>query len=159
MSHALDTNLLVRSLHEKHPMQPVAAQAVEKLLDRGVALHIFPQNLYEFWVVATRPIEQNGLGMDMTKTLHELVRLKGALQVLPDVTEIYPEWERLVSQHSVAGRRNSRRQLAWRRQHVHALFTARLQGDDPGKRQTDGGGQWVSNARRAPPRGHRDFAA
>jgi predicted nucleic acid-binding protein len=105
MSHALDTNLLVRTLHQNHPMQPVAAQAVERLLDQGVALHVFPQNLYEFWVVATRPVDQNGLGMDATRTLRELARLKSALPLLPDIPEIYSEWERLVNQHAVSGRK------------------------------------------------------
>lgn len=104
MKYAIDTNILVRSLHLNHPMQPVAADAIEKLLGQGDSVCVFPQNFYEFWVVATRPVEQNGLGMDLTKVQTELARLKNDLTFLPDVPAIYPEWEGLVINHAVIGK-------------------------------------------------------
>ncbi len=63
MSTLLDTNILTRSSQEDHPQFPVASRAVELLIARGERVCIVPQNLYEFWAVATRPAEYNGLGM------------------------------------------------------------------------------------------------
>jgi predicted nucleic acid-binding protein len=62
------------------------------------------QNLVELWVVATRPIEQNGLGMSIADLLVEFARLKSFFVVLPETEEIYPAWERLVSTYQVSGK-------------------------------------------------------
>jgi hypothetical protein len=49
-------------LQPRHPHYSIAAPAIEALPEQGRELHIVPQNLIELWVVATRPVEQNGLG-------------------------------------------------------------------------------------------------
>jgi predicted nucleic acid-binding protein len=64
----LDTNLLGRLTDSGDPLCAVARQAVHTLLAGRERLIIVPQNLYEFWAVATRkpgvpPVGQNGLGM------------------------------------------------------------------------------------------------
>jgi predicted nucleic-acid-binding protein len=63
MEYLTDTNLLVRAAQDGHAMQDVALSAIEALLDEGQELFLARQNLVEFWVVATRPVERNGLGM------------------------------------------------------------------------------------------------
>ena len=50
----LDTNLLTRLTRTDHPHGLVARRAVHALLRRGERVVIVPQNLYEFWAVATR---------------------------------------------------------------------------------------------------------
>jgi predicted nucleic acid-binding protein len=70
--------------------------------DRSV--HIVPQNLIELWVVATRPVEQNGLGMSPPAAHAELARLKSMFLLLPETPAIYPVWESLVAQHQVSGK-------------------------------------------------------
>ena len=42
----------------------------------GDTLFLVPQNLYEFWVVATRPLGENGLGMTVEGTEESLRHLK-----------------------------------------------------------------------------------
>jgi hypothetical protein len=69
----LDTNLLTRMTRLREPQSVVARSAVQTLLGRGERLIIVPQNLYEFWVVATRPpgpppAGRNGLGMTTVQT-------------------------------------------------------------------------------------------
>ena len=64
----LDTNLLGRMTDSTDPQCAVTRRAVHSLLARRERLIIVPQNLYEFWAVATRkpgppPTGQNGLGM------------------------------------------------------------------------------------------------
>jgi predicted nucleic-acid-binding protein len=61
MSYLVDTNILLRSVQETHSMHEVAVQAVKSLFEQSEMLCILPQNLIEFWVVATRPIAMNGL--------------------------------------------------------------------------------------------------
>lgn len=63
-----------------------------------------PQNLIEFWNVATRPAEQNGLGWSATETDIEVSRLEAIFDVLPDEPSIYSEWRRLVIVNGVLGK-------------------------------------------------------
>lgn len=62
MSYALDTNILARSVEPDHPMHGPANLAIETLSARSESICVMAQSLYEFWVIATRPREQNGLG-------------------------------------------------------------------------------------------------
>jgi hypothetical protein len=61
----VDTNALLRTLQVRHPQHEVITRALELLAEQGRHLHVVPQNLVELWVVATRPVEQNGLGLTM----------------------------------------------------------------------------------------------
>jgi hypothetical protein len=63
MSVLLDTNLLTRSAQPGHPMYQDAVEAIDALQQQGETLCIVPQNLYEFWVVATRATVQ-WVGLD-----------------------------------------------------------------------------------------------
>ena len=65
-------------------------------------MHFTLQNISEFWNVATRPLDSNGLGFSIDFTLSE-VEKERVLTLLPDTPAIYPEWKRLVAQHSVRG--------------------------------------------------------
>ena len=58
----------------------------------------------ELWVVATRPLLQNGLGLSHSAALAELTRLKSMFLLLPETPTIYSAWENLVTQHRVSGK-------------------------------------------------------
>jgi predicted nucleic acid-binding protein len=49
-----DTNVLLRSLYPDHPYYSAAGNAIAALRLRGDTPCIAPQNLIEFWAVATR---------------------------------------------------------------------------------------------------------
>jgi predicted nucleic acid-binding protein len=100
----IDTNALLRTLQIRHPQYETVARALETLPGRGRDLHIVPQNLVELWVVATRPLSQNGLGLSTAKAASELMRLKSMFPLLPDTPAIYPVWESLVIQYRVSGK-------------------------------------------------------
>jgi len=100
----LDTSTLLRTLQVRHPQYETVARALETLPSRGRDLHIVPQNLVELWVVATRPAEQNGLGMMPAAAAVELTRIKSMFSLLPDTPAIYPVWENLVIQYQVFGK-------------------------------------------------------
>jgi len=65
MSYLVDTNVLLRLVQKDSPMHPDARKAIILLRRQGVSLCIVPQNLIEFWAVATRPISSNGLGLSI----------------------------------------------------------------------------------------------
>ncbi len=81
-----------------------ARKAVVALRRRGEELCIVPQNLIEFWAVATRPLEANGLGLTVEEAHDELRRIKQLFKLHLDLPEILPEWEELVLQNKVTGR-------------------------------------------------------
>ena len=60
---ALDSNILVRHASPKDPLCSIAKAALGILRSDRRSLHLVPQNLYEFWVVGTRPVTVNGLGL------------------------------------------------------------------------------------------------
>ena len=100
----VDTNPLLRTLQSLHPQREIARNAIKALTARGHRLHIVPQNLMELWVVATRSIAQNGLGLSIPEAISELMRLKSMFPLLPDTPAIYPVWENLVIQYQVSGK-------------------------------------------------------
>jgi predicted nucleic acid-binding protein len=105
MPYLADTNLLLRSAEAGHPMQETALQALASVRRGGETVYLTEQNLLEFWAVATRPTERNGLGLTVEAAGGELARLQALFPVLPEVSEIYPEWHRLVVTHGVVGLR------------------------------------------------------
>jgi len=84
-----DSNLLLRGADPAHPMHAEAVGAVKTLLSQGEDVVLVPQNLFEFWVVATRPRERNGLGMTAREAKIELVRLESRLPLLRDRPHLY----------------------------------------------------------------------
>lgn len=99
-----DTNNILRSVQPAHPQYQNAVNAVKHFLANGDRVCLIPQNLIEFWNVATKPLDKNGLGWTPAKTDAEISLLESMFTVLPDVQGIYQEWRKLVLQHSVIGK-------------------------------------------------------
>ena len=100
----LDSNILLRMAQDTHPMHAPATQATTTLIRQGETVHIIPQNFYEFWSVATRDVQYNGLGLSVPDANAEITRLRTLFSFLPDSPAIYPEWHRLITTHAVKGR-------------------------------------------------------
>lgn len=104
MDLLVDTNVLLRAAQKQHPQHEAALAALNGAKGRGDRLYIVPQVLYEFWVVATRPVEANGLGLTAAQALAELHRIRTLFPVLPETPQLYSAWEELVLQYSVLGK-------------------------------------------------------
>jgi predicted nucleic acid-binding protein len=104
MSVLIDSNILCRIAETNHPQNAAAADSVKRLLASGDTLHFVPQNVYEFWVVATRPFANNGLGMSAAQAKAKLDDLTKILVFLPESQATFPEWQRLVVQHDCKGK-------------------------------------------------------
>src|SRR5262245_18038880 len=102
--YLVDTNILLRSAEPAHPQYPTATGAVAALLRAGEELFIVPQNLYEFWTVATRPaVQRGGLGMTAEEAQREIAALQTDFTLLLDTPALYGEWLRLVVDNAVLG--------------------------------------------------------
>jgi predicted nucleic acid-binding protein len=104
MNYLLDTNILTRLAEPGHAMHQTALDAVKLLARQGHKLHIVPQNLYEFWVVCTRPTDVNGLGKTAAEAAVELANLKVLFLWLDETPAICGVWEQLVVSTPVLGK-------------------------------------------------------
>lgn len=103
MAYLLDTNVLLRWVHPADPQQALTQVVVKELQRRGETVYITPQNLVEFWNVATRPVSVNGLGMTPSQADQEAVQLERLFQLAPDTPDIYTHWRQLVVSAGVSG--------------------------------------------------------
>ena len=100
----IDTNITIRGMDRKDPRSRLARRAIIELRRQGNVLCLATQNLVEFWAVATRPVDANGLGMSIEWAASQREWMKHFFKVLADGPEDYSEWERLVVQHRVSGK-------------------------------------------------------
>jgi predicted nucleic acid-binding protein len=104
----LDTNLLGRMTDSRDPQCAAARQATHALLASGERLVIVPQNLYEFWAIATRavgppPAGQNGLGMTIEQASQWLDFFQRRFTLLPDRDDLPAKWHDLVKKLGIRG--------------------------------------------------------
>lgn len=104
----LDTNLLTRITRSNDAQCAVARAAIQRLSARGERLVTVPQNLYEFWAVATRlsgppPVGLNGLSMTAVQAGHWVRFFRRRFTVLPDRDDLSDRWLALVEAHGVTG--------------------------------------------------------
>jgi len=108
MLFLLDANILIYGANPASPFFAQCKRATSVITQNGDTPCIVPQSLYEFWTVATRkPNPQSalsGLGMTPAQAYAEIVAIKRLFPFFPDNGRILPEWERLVTQHSVSGK-------------------------------------------------------
>jgi predicted nucleic acid-binding protein len=90
-----------RDSHQHH----VAVDALSTIILQGDRIFVTAQNLIEFWSVATRPSEANGLGWSVERAQMELDRMLDQFSLLEDVPAIIASWLALVTSHRVIGRR------------------------------------------------------
>lgn len=103
MSILIDTNVLLRRTQPDHPNFTAAAQSVARVLAAGETAFYTLQNIAEFWNVATRPLDKNGLGFSVDTALKEVEKLEAVLTLLPEAGELYAVWKGLVVTHRVLG--------------------------------------------------------
>ena len=104
MPYLVDTNVLLRSNDPNHVQHSLAASAVAALRARNEQLCVARQNLIEFRNVATRPLQNNGLGLSAADADNELTLLEQDFAFLPDVDGIYLRWRLLVAGLGVMGK-------------------------------------------------------
>lgn len=104
MKVLLDTIIVVRAAQPNSPDWPSIEQALAKLVGLGVKLCLVPQNLYELWVVATRPTNFNGFGLDASAAASMIEDALTKFQLMRDERGIFDNWLNLIQVHQILGK-------------------------------------------------------
>ncbi|MEO7719503.1 MAG: PIN domain-containing protein [Capsulimonas sp.] len=104
MRYLLDTNILLRQFDPASSSRMLTLEALKKLHREGAELCVLPQNIIEFWGVATRPQSVNGLGLTVEQAEAERLRIESLFRLIPDPKGIYERWASLVNTHQVLGK-------------------------------------------------------
>jgi predicted nucleic acid-binding protein len=99
----LDSNLLGRMPDKADAHHGTAHQSVRKLRRQKEQLVIVPQNLFEFWAVATRDKAHNGLSMSTDRATLWVGYFRRLFTFLPDRPELTATWLDLVKIYGVKG--------------------------------------------------------
>ena|SRR5580692_2579479 len=92
----VDTNILLCSAQPNHSSYPQATLAVLRLMRRNDALFFCSQNIAEFWNVATRPADRNGIGLSQEEVRREIRSIESLFTLLPDIPAVYAAWKQIV---------------------------------------------------------------
>ncbi len=125
MKALLDTNILLRAAQPSQPQATEIYKSLTILIEAGCQPCLVPQNIYEFWVVATRPVSQNGFGLDSSKATQLANECISKFTLLKDERGIFVKWFSLVEQHSVMGKNahDARLVAAMKRHDISCLIT------------------------------------
>lgn len=104
MSYLIDTSVIIRTIHNDSLQQIPAINALAKLRSQGEMLCVVPQNLIEFWAVATRPISANGVGLSIEEAESEIAQIKLHFVLKTEDKTIFENWQRLVKTYRVSGK-------------------------------------------------------
>ena len=104
MNILVDSNILLRLSDPVSPQYQMAFDSTAKLRVLGNDLCVVPQNVYEFWSAATRPIRVNGLGLSLAQVQQEIANIKRFFLLLDEPTSVFSEWEKLVVLHAIVGK-------------------------------------------------------
>ena len=103
--YLLDTNILLRSVDTSSDQHSLATDCVYQLWQNGNECLITSQILIEFWVVATHPVEVNGLGWGSSTTQERINQFLSQFIFLEETPEIFTHWFQLVTIYQIKGKR------------------------------------------------------
>jgi predicted nucleic acid-binding protein len=99
-----DSNILIRLLDkDSRDHASCAAVVTPENVDR-FGLCMCAQSVIEFWVVSSRPKEQNGLGISPVVLATELERIESMIPCLAEPADVAAIWRSLVIRHQVVGK-------------------------------------------------------
>lgn len=104
-SYLLDTNVVVRFCNPSDVQHQLASNSVSRLLVRSDECFLTTQVIIEFWVVATRSSQVNGLGWTVEQTRSIVDQLLDRFPLLEDSPQIFSNWLNLVTTNRVMGKR------------------------------------------------------
>jgi predicted nucleic acid-binding protein len=114
----VDTSILIRLLDTDEQARLRAVACLVRYREEGEVLVTSTQCLIEFWVVATRPRQVNGLGLSANTAALELQRFELLFAVLSDPPDLFLRWRKLVCDIPVTGKRaHDARIAAWMIEH------------------------------------------
>jgi len=94
MAIAVDTNALLRFFQRSHPQHLVVRGAARRLRVSGEDVCVLPQNVVEYWNVATRPpAARGGFGLTLRQANQQVRTTERLFTLLPDTPDVHIEWK------------------------------------------------------------------
>lgn len=112
VSYLLDTNIVLRFSNPSDEQHELATAAVVALLTQGNECYLAAQVLIELWVVATRPVEVNGLGWSIEQTRQVIDQLIDRFPLVEEGPQIFPAWLSFVTESKIKGKRTHDARIA-----------------------------------------------
>lgn len=104
MQILLDANVLLRLVQTSSVQHAFAVASLGNLQNLKHETVIVPQSLYEFWVVATRPVSNNGLGLSVAECDQFIEKFLAAFPLLEDTTGMFANWRALALANACMGK-------------------------------------------------------
>jgi predicted nucleic-acid-binding protein len=103
--YLLDTNIVLRFSNISDNQHGLVTEAVANLLEQADECYLASQVLIEFWVVATRPFDVNGLGWSAEQTRSIIEQLLDRFPIMEETSQIFSIWLNLVTENHIKGKR------------------------------------------------------
>jgi predicted nucleic acid-binding protein len=100
----LDTNVLLSATNPSRRLHRAALRVLNEWPNRGYILLASPQVLREYMVVATRPVDVNGLGLGLEEVLANVEALRSRLRLLAEGKEVLDRLADLIAVYGCAGK-------------------------------------------------------
>ncbi|MFM6131166.1 MAG: type II toxin-antitoxin system VapC family toxin [Sphaerospermopsis kisseleviana] len=104
-SYLLDTNIILRFANSQSQEYNLIRNTISEILLRGGQCFITSQVIIEFWVVATRPVNVNGLGWTVKQTTQAVQMLISQFDLLAETPDVFSIWLNLVTTYNISGKR------------------------------------------------------
>jgi len=100
----VDANVLLSATAPLRPLHRAALTVLNDWPNRGLLLAASVQVLREYLVVATRPVEVNGLGLDIADALANVASFRARMRVLVDSEPVWDRLQGLIVTHGCKGK-------------------------------------------------------
>lgn len=102
--YLLDTNIVLRISNPSDKQHRLVTESVATLLMQTDECYLTGQVLIELWVVATRPVDVNGLGWSVEHTGNVIDQLIERFPLAEEIPQIFPAWLTLVTENQIQGK-------------------------------------------------------
>lgn len=99
----IDSNVLLRWVQPHLPVFPTIQSAIDRLVAWDTLLCYSSQNVSEFWNTCTRPVENNGFGLNPHEADQKAAIFENRLLLLPDSEEVHHLWRTILVEKNISG--------------------------------------------------------
>jgi len=100
----LDANILIHSNQPASPHYPAITERLTAFAENNEELAVCPQVLYEYYVVATRPLAQNGYGISADDAIEQINIFKSGYTFIDDPENLISEWQAIINKYKTIGK-------------------------------------------------------
>ena len=101
----IDTNVLLTATDESRPNHEAARRLIAESGRNGMHLAVSGQVLREYVVVATRPVDVNGMGLNSRHAIGNVEAFLGFLRLCDETEAVADKLRRLGLKHNLQGKR------------------------------------------------------